>query len=542
MTTDVLIVGAGPTGLMLANQLGRWGIRPIVIDRHSGPAEQSRAMAVHARTLEIYAKLGIADRALELGRRGIAANLWAGGARRARIPLADMGKGQSAYPFVLMLGQDDNERILGDHLRRFDIAVRWNTELVALDQQPDHVTATIKGPDGALQAIAATYVAGCDGGRSAVREMNGIRFPGAAYEHVFFVADTEATGPMIPDELNVQLWQSGFHLYFPMRGADRWRVIGILPEELQGRSDLTFDDLRPTLLREGGSGLAFKSCRWFSTYRIHHRCTERFRDRRCFVLGDAAHVHSPMGGQGMNTGLQDAYNLAWKLALAVSGRAGDALLDSYEAERLPVAHKLLATTDRAFRMVVSDSWLAGIFRTKIMARLAAFATSRIATRRTAFRTLSQIGISYPQSPLSRNLAAARKGAPRAGDRFPWLQLKFAANGPTEDLFQRLDDTRFALIAIGQPAPTADALGLGDLLEVHVIPHDPDNARALAAESIPAPSFYLLRPDGHIGLAGAEIDESALKNWLFGACRLREPRARGPASSEYRQLGPAFLGT
>jgi 2-polyprenyl-6-methoxyphenol hydroxylase-like FAD-dependent oxidoreductase len=535
MTTDVLIVGAGPTGLMLANQLGRWGIRPIIIDRHSGPAEQSRAMAVHARTLEIYAKLGIADRALELGRRGNAANLWAGGARRARIPLADMGKGQSAYPFVLMLGQDDNERVLGDHLRRFDIAVRWNTELVALDQQPDHVTATIKGPDGTLQAIAATYVAGCDGGRSAVREMNGIKFPGAAYEHVFFVADTEATGPMIPDELNVQLWRSGFHLYFPMRGADRWRVIGILPEELQGRSDLTFDDLRPTLLREGGSGLAFKSCSWFSTYRIHHRCTERFRDRRCFLLGDAAHVHSPMGGQGMNTGLQDAYNLAWKLALAVSGRAGDALLDSYEAERMPVAHRLLATTDRAFRMVVSDSWLAGIFRTKIVAKVAAFATSQIATRKTAFRTLSQIGISYPQSPLSRNLAAAKKGAPRAGDRFPWLQLRFAADEPTEDLFQRLDDTRFALIAIGQPAPAAEALGLGDLLDVHVIPHTHDNARALAAASIAAPSFYLLRPDGHIGLAGANIDEAAIKSWLVGACHLREAVARGSVTSECREL-------
>ena len=206
--------------------------------------------------------------------------------------------------------------------------------------------------------------------RSAVRELNGIAFPGAPYEHVFFVADTEATGPMVPDELNVYLWHSGFHLFFPMRGENHWRVVGILPAELRDRGDLTFDDVMPSLVRGGGSELSFQSCKWFSTYRIHHRCTERFRDRRCFLLGDAAHVHSPMGGQGMNTGLQDAYNLAWKLALVSPRQADDALLDSYEAERMPVAKRLLETTDRAFQLVVSDNWLAGLFRTRVVANVA----------------------------------------------------------------------------------------------------------------------------------------------------------------------------
>jgi 2-polyprenyl-6-methoxyphenol hydroxylase-like FAD-dependent oxidoreductase len=330
MFTDVLIVGAGPTGLMLANQLGRRGIRPTIIDRHGGPAEQSRAMAVHARTLEIYSKLGIADRAVELGKPGNGANMWSGGRLRARIPFEAMGKDLSPFPYVLMLGQDDNERIMGDHLRNWDLAIQWNTELVALEQRTDHVTATIKDPNGSTRTIDTAYVAGCDGGRSSVREMNGIGFPGAPYEHSFFVADTEATGSMVPDELNVYLLPRGFHLYFPMRGPNRWRVIGILPENLQAKSDLKFEDLIPSLRDEGGAGLNFTSCLWFSTYRIYHRRTERFRDRRCFLLGDAAHVHSPMGGQGMNTGLQDAYNLAWKLALVVSGRADDPLLDSYE--------------------------------------------------------------------------------------------------------------------------------------------------------------------------------------------------------------------
>src|SRR5262245_10609163 len=162
MLTDVLIVGAGPTGLMLANQLARRGLRPTIIDRHSGPAQQTRAMAVHARTLEIYRKLGIAERAIELGRPGNGANMWSQGRLKARIPFKDMGKGLSAFPYVLMLGQDDNERIMGDHLRRWNIEVRWNTELIALTQDSNHVTATIKTPDGTTATIDAAYVAGCD--------------------------------------------------------------------------------------------------------------------------------------------------------------------------------------------------------------------------------------------------------------------------------------------------------------------------------------------------------------------------------------------
>src|SRR5262245_44182533 len=447
MTTDVLIVGAGPTGLMLANQLGRRGVRATIIDRHSGPAQQSRAMAVHARTLEIYAQLGLSGRAVELGRPGNGANMWVEGKLKARIPFTDMGKDLSPFPYVLMLGQDENERLLGENLRQFGVDVQWNTELVALEQTSTHVSATIKMADGRTQVIDATYVAGCDGGRSGVRQMNGIGFPGAPYEHAFFVADTEATGSMVPDELNVQLWRTGFHLYFPMRGKDRWRVIGILPDGLEKKSDLTFEDLAPSLVRESRGKLEFKKCLWFSTYRIHHRCTERFRDRRCFVLGDAAHVHSPMGGQGMNTGLQDAYNLAWKLALVLPNRADDTLLDTYETERRAFAHKLLATTDRAFRVAVSENWFAGMLRTELVPRVLAIGMKRAQVKRAAFLTLSQIGIQYRESTLSQTLGNVPQRAPHAGDRFPWLRLKFQPQGPREDLFQKLDDTRFNLLLI-----------------------------------------------------------------------------------------------
>src|SRR6266850_2960212 len=376
MDTDVLIVGAGPTGLMLANQLGRRGVRALIIDRHDGPSLQTRALGVQARTLEIYSQLGIVERALELGKRGTGASLWANGRKTAHVPLGDAGKRLSPYPFILILGQDDNERIMGEKLEDWDLAVQWETELVGLAQEPGQVVAKLKVADGATRKMTAAWVAGCDGARSAVRELNGITFPGAPYEHVFFVADTEALGSMVPDEVNVYLWEQGFHLFFPMRGKDHWRVVGILPPDLRNKDDVTFEHVVPSVRGEAGAGLSFKACTWFSTYRIHHRSASRFRDRRCFLLGDAAHIHSPVGAQGMNTGLQDAYNLAWKLALVASGRADAALLDSYEEERIPVAGRLLSTTDRAFSILVSDSRLAGMFRTRIMPKALAFAMRR----------------------------------------------------------------------------------------------------------------------------------------------------------------------
>jgi hypothetical protein len=343
--------------------------------------------------------------------------------------------------------------------------------------------------------------------------MSGIGFPGAPYEHTFFVADTEATGPMRPGELNVYLWKNGFHLFFPMRGKDRWRVIGILPPHLRQRDSLTFEEVVPDIRQEAGAALDFKSCLWFSTYHIHHRAAERFRDRRCFLLGDAAHIHSPAGAQGMNTGLQDAYNLGWKLALVVQGHADPALLDTYEQERIPVAKRLLETTDRAFQVIVSDGWFGALFRTKIMARVAAIAMRFEFVRTLAFRTIAQIGISYPKSALSQNLPGLAKSAPAAGDRFPWMHLKLRVDGMAQDLFEALDDTRFNLIVVGQAPLLKDLLSLGDLCLVHTIPTDPFNDAELAQAQVPQPSFYLLRPDGHIGLCGAGLDVETIKRYV-----------------------------
>ncbi len=479
-----------------------------ILDRHAGPSLQTRALGVQARTLEIYSHLGIVEQALDLGKRATGGNIWVQGRRAARVPLGDIGRDLSPYPFLLILGQDDNERLLGETLRARGMAVQWDTELVGLGQDAGRVEAMLKHADGTIENVTAAWLAGCDGAHSAVRELSGIPFEGAPYEHVFFVADIEVTGPMVPDELNVYLWREGFDLLFPMRGTDHWRLVGILPRGLRGRNDLTFADVIPSVRRRAGAELTFKACSWYSTYRIHHRRAARFRDRRSFLLGDAAHVHSPVGAQGMNTGLQDAYNLAWKLALVTSGRADPALLDSYEDERLPIARRLLSTTDRAFSLVVSESWLARVVRSRLLAKILALLMGVKRVQRLAFRTISQIGIRYRNSPLSETLSGLPEASPRAGDRFPWLRLKFHPSGSLEGLYGKLDDLRFTLLVFGQAAPPGGIPELGDHLRVHEVPSDPTNDRELARARIPRPSFYLLRPDGHVGLAGARLDVAA----------------------------------
>jgi 2-polyprenyl-6-methoxyphenol hydroxylase-like FAD-dependent oxidoreductase len=519
MDTDVLIVGAGPTGLMFANQLVRRGVRVEIIDRHTGPAQQSRALGVQARTLEIYAQLGIVDRALELGKRGTGATLWAQGRRMAHVPLGDAGRAVTPYPFILVLGQDDNELIMGEKLNAHGVRVQWNTELIDFTQHTDHVSATLKLPDGGNRTVTAAYIAGCDGAHSAVRKLSNIDFPGAPYEHVFFVADVEMTGTMSQEEVNIYFWRAGFHLLFPMRGKDHWRIVGIVPPELRGTDKLELDAVMPSLRKEAGNALSITNCSWFSTYRIHHRAAERFRDRRAFLLGDAAHIHSPVGAQGMNTGLQDAYNLAWKLALVVKGEAHPGLLDSYNEERLPVARRLLQTTDSAFKLVVSDSWLAGLMRTKILARIAAFAMSIQRIQKIAFRTVSQTGINYRKSPLSKALDALPLEEPQCGDRFPWLHLRLRDGGPVEDTFEAFEDRYFNLITFGQAAPTAADLGLSDVVRTWSIPSNRENDAELARVGIPQPCFYLIRPDGHVGLSGKIVDAPAILRYFAGTVGL-----------------------
>ena len=252
-----------------------------------------------------------------------------------------------------------------------------------------------------------------------------------------------------------------------------------------------------------GVECTLSAMRWSATFHVNSRLVARLRAGRVFLAGDAAHIHSPVGAQGMNTGLQDAYNLGWKLALVVSGAAREPLLDSYAVERMPVAERLLQTTDRAFAFIVSDHWFSRMLRTRVLARLPALAMRFDAARAAAFRTISQTGIAYPDSPLSQTETGLPTGSPRAGDRFPWMKLVFATGTAAEDLFTRLDDTRFNLILIGQPLGAART---ARSVVVHEVPDLASNVAVLARSGIRGPSYYLLRPDGHIALAGTRLQD------------------------------------
>src|SRR5262249_25322868 len=326
----------------------------------------------------------------------------------------DVGKGISPYPFALSFPQDDHERLLIDRLAAAGRAVEWNTELTGLTQQDGGVRADLRKPDG-QEHWAGQYLCGCDGAHSAVRHGLGVGFPGGTYDQLFYVADAEADGAWSDRDITGYLAERTFCLAFPVRTPGMFRFIGLAPEALRGRDDLTFDDLRAGV--EQVTGTRVTRVNWFSSYRVHHRVADRFRQGRVFLAGDAGHVHSPAGGQGMNTGIGDAVNLAWKLAAVLAGRANASLLDSYEAERLPFARSLVATTDRVFEAVVGKGLLARAVRTVFAPYILPFVLRFAAVRRAQFRLVSQTRIAYRQSPLSDGSA---RGV-HAGDRLPWVE-------------------------------------------------------------------------------------------------------------------------
>ena len=411
--TPVLIVGAGPTGLALALFLAKSGVRPRIIDKNSGPGQASRAMGVQARTLEFYRQLGFADDVVSKGIPIETIHLRAHG-HVSEINIADFGDGVSPYPFILSFPQDDHERLLVEKLTAAGVAVEWDTELLELRDTGDRVHATLRKKDGTEECDVA-YLCGCDGARSTVRAGLRLGFSGGTYDKTYFVADVEATGAAAaPHLFSLCLGTKDVLLVLPVRSTGMSRLIGVIPEELKGRDDVGFEDIRPTAEQE--ADIRVQKVNWFSTYRAHHRVADHFRVGRVFVSGDAGHIHSPVGGQGMNTGIGDAVNLAWKIAAVVQGRADASLLDTYEPERIAFARALVATTDKMFQLMTGSGAGHQMFRETVFPHLASFALGFPGVRAAAFRLVSQTRINYHGSALSDGEA----GEVHGGDRLPWV--------------------------------------------------------------------------------------------------------------------------
>lgn len=486
-TTDVLVVGAGPTGLVLALWLTSLGIRVRIIDKTSEPGTTSRALAVQARTLELYRQIGLADAVVAGGRQIPAINLWVAGRQVAHAMFGAMGAGISPFPYALIYPQDAHERLLIDRLAHAGVDVERVTELVAFEEAAGRVRVRLTRADGASEACEVAYIAGCDGAHSTVRDALGIGFPGGTYNHLFYVADVEARGTAMNGEIHAALDTTDFLAVFPLKDEGRARLVGTVRRDAEHQHEHpAWSDVSTRVIE--WMRIDVERVHWFSTYHVHHRVANRFRQGRAFLLGDAAHIHSPVGGQGMNTGIGDAVNLAWKLAAVLQGRADPALLDSYEPERIAFARRLVATTDQAFTGVTSDRAVARRVRLNVVPLLIPLFFSFAGGRRLAFRTVSQTAVNYRGGPLSEG----RAGAIHGGDRLPWVTLDSSG----VDNFSPLTSLDWQVHVYGRAAPEIDALCRERTLPLHVFPWRQRMNRA----GLTRDAVYLVRPDGYVALA------------------------------------------
>ena len=480
LRTDVLIVGAGPSGLMLAVTLAKLGVDTVIVDGKDGPTRESRALAVQARSMEIYDQLGLVDRVL--AERSLATRVVVGAGRRrfGRVELRGRGEGVTPYPEITVFEQSRTERLLVDALRELGREVRWGHRLERLEvtsgaDAAASVTATLAGSGGPV-TVHARYCVGADGAHSPVRETLGIPFEGVTNEHTFYVADASGVDELVDGAINVRISAEHFLLAFPM-GPGRMRLLGVVRDrDRDANGELPESHVRALLQRE--FDVEYATAKWFATYRVQHRLAARFREGPCFLVGDAAHIHSPVGAQGMNTGLQEAHNLACAFADVLVAGMPDARLDRYEAERRPVGRILVATTDRAFGVITSDSRLSRFVRGRIVPFLGPVAIRVVpflVGGRRVFGYLSQTRIRY------RIPDAA--GTPRdsvVGVRLPW----------TGDNYAALRSLRWQVHGYGVPERAVRRIGAELGVEAHTFPRD--RRRRLRADRV-----YLVRRDGFV---------------------------------------------
>lgn len=505
MQTEVLIIGAGPTGLSLAAQFVRYGIDFIIIDEKQGVTELSKAIAVHARTLEIYDQMDLAKTAV--GRGAVVRNvaMLNEGKIQAQLDFTGFGKDLSPFPFVLTLEQSKNEHLLYEFLKNNGKEVWWQTGLAGLAPDEQGITATIKSADGETQPIEAKYIVGCDGASSKTRHLLNLGFEGETNARLFYVADVEMESELNHETLHIVFGSDAFVLLFPMEGAKHWRLIGNLPEfEENKNEDFKYEEVENKVKALAQIPLDITKVIWFSTYKVHTRHAEKFSSGRGFLAGDSAHIHTPAGGQGMNTGIQDAYNLAWKLAFVLRGKANESLLETYNEERLANAKRLLRTTDEAFDFGTGEEWYYRIFREKILPNLAKFLLQFKTAKQFIFPLISQIGISYDKSSLSRHDPTTVFKI-KAGNRFPY----FSADG--KSLFESLSAPKCHLLVFSDgntdlsAVETIIAEKYAELIDYQTIPLYPHVGEIFGASKT---FSVFVRPDNHIGFItyGNPIDE------------------------------------
>lgn len=495
-STEVLIAGAGPTGLTLALWLTKLGVECRIVDKTAAPGETSRALAVQARTLEFHRQIGIADAVINEGVMIEQITLRARHRVAATPKLSKFGEGLSKYPFAFALPQDVHERALIKELAKLGVEVERQTELLSFEQTNGGVTAFLR-KDGVREVVRASYLAGCDGAHSVVRHGLKIGFPGGVYDQSFYVADVVGEGDITKNGMDVNIDAYGFGIVMPVRQTGSVRVIGVVPKEHESDPTITFDAIRKHI--EADNGVRIRAVNWFSTYRVHHRVADKFRVGRVFLAGDAGHIHSPAGGQGMNTGIGDAVNLAWKIAAVLQGRVDEKVLDSYEPERIAFARMLIASTDRAFKLITGRSLVSRIWRHYVMPRVVRAVSNGKRGSRALFDLVSQIRVNYRDSAISFGYA----GKVRGGDRLPYFA---DASGDNHAWLGSLD---WQIHIYGDVAPAFRIILDPTGIEMRTFAWTSEAKAAGLVRN----AAYLVRPDGYIALAMPVQDASTFVRYI-----------------------------
>ena len=495
---QVLVIGAGPTGLTLAAQLLARGIQTRIIDKGEGVALQSRALGIQARTLELLDTMGLADAFLARGHRVGHLRMYAGTRRLLNLNLAHNG---SRYAFVLRLAQRETEMLLRARVQELGGTIEQGTELARLADRGGSVEAVLRDAAGHELEVSAGYVVGCDGAHSRVRHELGLAFQGQPYAQDWLLADVAVHGAGSTDAVHLFFRPDGLPLGCIPMGGERWRLTMPNAGDREGRPP-SLDEILDTVAQRAPWPIEISDPRWLASFRCHLRSTSTYRRGRIFLAGDAAHIHSPAGGQGMNTGMLDAQNLAWKLALVAGGRAPDALLDTYGQERAPVAAGVLDLTDRLVGLLT----MCNPVKRAVRAALIPAATSLPAVQRRAAARLSQVSVAYAAGqivlPDGEREGHAPRGGPRPGERAPDIAVR-TPHGPSRLYVQLRAGSHILVASSAEETATLDSAGVTSDALVHTVVGRIGNY-----------AVVLVRPDGVLAACGG----AAVADYLRGLTR------------------------
>src|SRR5919112_5132761 len=441
----------------MAAELATRGVGCRIIDKAPARSQHTRALVVQAKTLELMQKMGIADELVARGRRTLKVTPFVGGRRAVDVEFGDIGVDDTPYPFLLFVSQAETERMLEEHLEGLGVKVERPVELLTFAEDTEGVNARLRHEDGREENVRARYVVGADGAHSVVRHTTGLSFEGDAYPQDFVLADLEIDWEGDKDRLYFFLSRKGLLAVFPLAGPSSYRLITTCVEDAPpDTGDPTLEEFQELTAELSALPMKLHDPGWLARFHLHHRGVSSYRAGRAFVAGDAAHIHSPAGGQGMNTGIQDAYNLAWKLALVLRERAPDYFLDSYHEERYPVGRRLLRTTDRLFNVAATHNTVLIRLRNFLLPWILPRLMGKRSLRARAFRFISQLGIKYPGSPIvGEKLDGADRAfrsGPAAGNRAPDAPLRLIGESRPTSLFSRLRETPHHLLLFSGRGP------------------------------------------------------------------------------------------